>query len=520
MKKYWPAILTSGVLFFLSLVYRLYGLKNSGPFWVDEFAAADQAKLFLTYGLDVFNQKLIYVEHHNLTTHLLIMASFKLFGVHEWSARLPFAIIGSTVSLLIFFFTKKIFGRATAICAAIFYATSYFAITWSRQARGYTLLQACVLITLILLEKLSSSNKKNFGRYSIALAAVIVIGFLTHSMYYLFFLVAIIIYSLNNRQIFSTLRKPLFFAAFLILIIPLVLLKVPTALASFIAERNLVNNLWYYHSFLWREYGMITLLAIFGWIMALKINRTAVKAMVIYIIVHLFFLCFLFAPYVSRYLLPVMPFFYIGMAYALVKIAGVLTTQATDGFAKTTRNTIAFVITMFIILNGNLFTIKPKKYYSVNHIFREIALVDYDQVYDPIKKKIGEKKEKPAVIETWPARASWYIGRNYGPTYLVRWNDNGFTNGISRHTEYYVDKNGDKILKGSNEPLVLNLADLKKIISRHQSGFIFIDDATLPKEIIDYAETNLKKELWLDHYTLDDNPYSLWPATLYSWDHK
>ena len=84
-------------------------------------------------------------------------------------------------------------------------------------------------------------------------------------------------------------------------------------------------------------------------------------------------------------------------------------------------------------------------------------------------------------------------------------------------TEFTLNKEEEKIIPLSNQRFIGELTDLLKAQKRYPNGFIFIDDATMPKDVIDYAEKNLKKELYLDHYPLDDNPYSIWPATLYSW---
>ncbi len=516
MKKHWPAVSLSVLLFLFGFVYRYYGLKANTPFWVDEFATADQAKLFVKYGFSLFTSHSFYVEHHNLTTHLLTALSFKIFGMQEWAARLPFAIIGAGVGVLLYHLGKRLFGKTTGFLATILYATSYFSITWARQARGYVLLQACIIATLILVEQVAK-NKKSRKLDSVLLALTVIVGIITHSMYYLFLAVLALVYLKTNKDSVKLITRPLFILTLILVIVLSALLKVPTALLAFTSGELWANNLWYYHSFLWREYGLITFLAIIGWVMAFRLKSTTIKTIILYSVAHLLFLFFLFAPYVSRYLLPIMPFLYMGMAYAIVRIAGMISGYGGDGFAKTVRNATAFLIVLLIVANGNLFTIKPKRFYSVNHIFREIALIDYNQVYDIVKNAAAKNNEKPAVIDTWPARANWYLGRDYGNTYMVKWNDNGKTNGISRTTEFYINSNGEKILKGSNEKLILDIGDLKKITGKYKHGFMFIDDATLPKDIIDYAEKNMKKEIYLDHYTLDDNPYSIWPATLYSW---
>jgi 4-amino-4-deoxy-L-arabinose transferase-like glycosyltransferase len=54
-----------------------------------------------------------------------IAGSFKLFGVHEWSARLPLALGMLALLLVAFWIAKKIFGEYAGFCAAAILATSF-----------------------------------------------------------------------------------------------------------------------------------------------------------------------------------------------------------------------------------------------------------------------------------------------------------------------------------------------------------------------------------------------------------
>lgn len=99
---------------------------------------------------------------------------------------------------------------------------------------------------------------------------------------------------------------------------------------------------------------------------------------------------------------------------------------------------------------------------------------------------------------------------------MFRWeNEEGFANGHIKKTQFYIENGEKRISKQIG--FVGTKDDLERVIKKHKIGFIFIDDSSLPQDVIQYAEKNLKKELYLDHYPLDENPYSIWPATLYSW---
>lgn len=276
------------------------------------------------------------------------------------------------------------------------------------------------------------------------------------------------------------------------------------------ATLGIVNNLSYYHSYLWRTQTIMTFLGLIGILLAYPRHRRPTSLMILYIVLHLFFICFLFGPFVIRYTLPILPFLFIGAAAAITIVVRL-------GIPKVSRIIQIFSIlalTGFIILNGDTFSPKPKQFYSVNHEFREIALINYPELYDIIKRKTDLSARKTAVIDTWPDRTGWYIGYDYPHIMLFRWIDAG----LMKKTAYVSGSDGKKYVVGrKNVRFVPDLKSLKKVMREYPSGFLIIDDTSLPQEVQEFAQTKLKKELYLDHYTFDDNPYSIWPVTLYSW---
>lgn len=259
---------------------------------------------------------------------------------------------------------------------------------------------------------------------------------------------------------------------------------------------------------------LITYLFILGIFFLMLENRRKFLLIFIYICLHLIFILFLFSPYISRYLLPVWPFILLLCGYALFNIASQLSKKTSIPTVM-----IGIFLTLIIIINGHKFVFKPKSFYSVNHDFREIALIDYNSIYSIIKQKGHLDDGKTAVIDTWHDRIYWYLGSHYSATYLFRWqNDKDTTNGLLRKTFFVYNNNGEKILPRQKDlRFIGELKDLKIAMQKYARGFIFIDDNTMPKDVIHYVETHFKKELYLDHYPSDDNPYSIWPATLYSW---
>lgn len=507
VKKKWSWLWVA-FLFVASLIYRSYGVVNNHPFWVDEFSTASQAQLYLKYGINVLFNPQINFEYNNYSYHLLAAVFFNLFGQSEFVARLPSILIGSTIPILLFLLGKSVFNKTTAVSASLLTTFSYFEIVWSRQARGYILLQAVVLLSLLIyIRILEEKQKKNYllGLFF----SLLILGILTHFLFYILLIAFALHYALLHRiSVLNQLVKVKFYISITIIGALLFKLRIfHILIATYSTGLIKANNVWYYHSFLWREYGLIAFLAVVGIAITLFKKKKTTVILASYMTLHLLFISFFISPYVTRYTLPVFPLLLLFAGYALTQ------------FTLRSRIVFPIILTLFITLNGDKFAVKPKQFYSVNHDFREIAVINYDEVYDIITKKGKLEEQRTAIIDTWHDRLFWYVGDDYPGSFWFHWIDApGLTNGLVRRADFIYSKNGDKIMpKQKNLKFIGELSDLEKAVAKYPKGFIFIDDASLPKDVIDYAEKNFKKEIYLDHYPLDDNPYSIWPATLYSW---
>ena len=312
-RKLWT-ILFIIAIFVVSLFFRLRGLISiNPPFWVDEIFTASQANVILKYGLNVFNNSKIYFEYHNISSHFLVALFFKIFGQNEWAARLPIVIIGSLVPVAAFIFSRFIFNLPTSIISSLLISFSYLEIVWSRQARGYVLQQLLVLVAFYLYFKIISHNKKPQVWQYLLLALTLILGVLTHTMFYLVIGSLLFHYLVFNFSKIKIFLKSIYFYLFLLVGGTFIYLnRIGDTIVYFYNSKTFfANNLWYYHSFLWREYGLILFLAIIGLLVGLKNKFKEISLIFIYLIFHLLFLSFIFKPYVSRYLLPIFPLLFI-----------------------------------------------------------------------------------------------------------------------------------------------------------------------------------------------------------------
>lgn len=391
-------------MFFVSLLYRVYAFNDPHPFWVDEFSTAHQASLILSRGFQAFTDPSIFVEINKIVPTLLVALSTTLLGTSETSVRLPFLLAGTFIPVLMVMIVRLTHKEhSLALVVGLFGAMSYFLITWSRQARGYVLLQVVVLLVfwvyLRLAKEIENNGIQRFGYKHIKMwiiAIMVLLGLFIHPMFTIA-LVALLIYHLTR----FTKKKHLlilFMGVVMvgIMLIVGVLMKAPDG--SYV---GFYNNVWYYHSFLWREYGLITFLGMMGLIANVVTRKQGSGLFLLYIFLHLLFICFFFGPYVSRYVLPIFPFLLIGMASCISLFVHLLLQRKQYQAYQWMAGMVVLVVGVSIVANGYKFVTKPKAFYSVNHDFREIALIDYAQVYDLIKKKGDLKQGKTAVIDTW-----------------------------------------------------------------------------------------------------------------------
>lgn len=85
-----------------------------------------------------------------------------VFGDSEFAVRLPSAMFGSFSIIAIFAAGRTLFNKNTGLIAALILATSIFHITYSQEARSYSMLTLLSLISCYYFLKIISSQKKLF----------------------------------------------------------------------------------------------------------------------------------------------------------------------------------------------------------------------------------------------------------------------------------------------------------------------------------------------------------------------
>ena len=147
---------------------RIYGL-NSG-LWYDEIVTL--VELVRPPLREIVTHFPSNNDHplYSVLGHL----SIGIFGEHAWSLRLPAFLFGLLSIPLVYILGVGITNRFEASAAATLLAISYHHIWFSQNARGYTILLFCALLTThLLLRGLKTNRRFDFVAFAIitALAA-------------------------------------------------------------------------------------------------------------------------------------------------------------------------------------------------------------------------------------------------------------------------------------------------------------------------------------------------------------
>ncbi len=113
----------------------------------------------------------IKTDSHPAGVQIFIYYWIKIFGIHEWSLKLPFIICGIISVLLVYKIAKMWFGSESAVFSALAIAVLQFTIFYSQLARPYSPGLCFVLLSTLYWTKLvfrKEYNKTNIILYLLA----------------------------------------------------------------------------------------------------------------------------------------------------------------------------------------------------------------------------------------------------------------------------------------------------------------------------------------------------------------
>lgn len=482
-KKYLPLLLLL-LIIASGFWFRLTGILDNHSFWNDEAFVASVGRDLAQGKKNVFEAvKTAGIQYQPINV-LIIAFSFKLFGFSEFSARLPYILIGAVGILFAFLLARRLSDDAGGLLAAFLYAFSELNLAHHTQAKSFVLIQTMILIISYLLLKLIRERKNKL------LSAMIIL--LTATVYFTNNSGLLLVFLL--MPYFLLHNKPIIIISTLIVLS--YLLNIPQILVYFITPQNgkilfLYNYLPYLRHLFWNNYALISLPAFFGFIYSYKKNVFLSAGVLIWSSVLLFIWTFFYYSHNIRYLLPFigLVFVYFGVFWSAV------------GKLMFNKNSwlICFIVALLLYAGGYKIVRKPLSYYSPNNDLRgDVQAADYKTFYRKLKDTVPDYKSY-AIFNDVPDSQRWYLDKQP---------DAYFMKSIVKS---FVSPLDGKMFYDS-------LEDFKKEINKYQKGLVVVEDweSLLPEDIKQYAKKNLKLEFRVEG--LPQAQDDKWPLELYSWD--
>ncbi|MFA5199862.1 MAG: glycosyltransferase family 39 protein [Candidatus Omnitrophota bacterium] len=322
--KYPRIKLTKNIIFIcfillVALILRLYRL-GANDLWNDEVYSVFIANDF--WGS--WNPPLYFAGLHYWV---------KVFGLSEFSLRLPSAIFGAGSVLLLFMFGKRLFDEKIGLIASLMLCLSSFNIWYSQEARPYTLQVFFSILSTYILYRAITERKKLLWIY---FSLVSILALYSNINYFHFFLLVtqlfLAVFFLGKKMRVGILS----FAAALVLFLPFLFnliskaycikngfwIPVPSAKSLLVTVGNF--NLGYNSNY--ASYMFSNILCLFFLIASIyNIKRRdqvknfiAAASLFILPILLVFFISKLWVPvYVDRGLIIFSPYYYIILALGL-----------------------------------------------------------------------------------------------------------------------------------------------------------------------------------------------------------
>lgn len=472
LSQYLSGKIETIILIFITLIgfyFRLKGISTNQSFWSDEAFVSTIAK-------NIINGNTSYFQGIKLTPYqplqiLSTVLSFQIFGISEWSSRIFSVFWGSLGIIYSYLLSKKYSNRWGGLLAAFFYSFLQLNLSYSTQAKPYSAISTLFLMTIYYLDK------KLFLSFLFAFLAFL----FNYNSLFIFIPVFIQLGSVFIKKKLS--RKYLLYISISLFFIIFILIQNMDLIKIMSIQYNWIT---YTRDLFWRQYGFITLPALFG-LFLIKEKRilfgTAISSITL-----LFMWNFVLYSHNVRYLLPIFSL--------MIVLFGVFWAKVGDKLFNNSLIPCLFV--MLAIFAGGYKVVRiPSVYYTPNgDFFEDVQNADYKKFFSLWRQKYPDFESYPIFTGVFDS-LSWYTNR-YPTSTFSKFTATPYLTKFG-YTEY-----------GGLEQFI----DQK---SQYPKGFVMIHDwqSFMPDDIKEYVKKNLKLEIRVE--SMEVSPNDKWPLELYSW---
>ena len=166
MKKKVSVFLIILAILLAAGLLRLYGLADNPPgLWYDEASNGYDAYCLLHAGTDRYGESFPFFfrsfgDYNSGLYRYLCVPFVAVFGLSEFSVRLPSALISLFTVLLAFLLVREWYGLKTALFAALLVAISPWALPYARSGHRVMLMPFMLSLSLIAGNRIGSSRSR------------------------------------------------------------------------------------------------------------------------------------------------------------------------------------------------------------------------------------------------------------------------------------------------------------------------------------------------------------------------
>lgn len=342
-----PTFLLVIVIIFGSYI-RVQNLGESS-LWIDEGYSINGAFAVQEHGYPLLESGRLYTNQP--LASYMVAGSITLFGLdpyNPWSARIPSVVFGIATILAVFLFTRRLFGNDwIALGASIIIAFLPWEIAWSRQARGYTMLQFFLIASLDQL--LAFMRDKKFIS-SVAAVVSLVLAFFSHALTIAFlpgFFFILAVWIVRNRKNLPHIA-----------LLPISIIALGTLWIGlqYIQGLTIYNYLSWYNDFITTSFPLLFGLGVTGFLFAMLHEERELSGSLLLATCAIAYV--IIAAYGQtvhyRYLTALLPFISIGVAYSLFGIVATIQKIITKPNHLNTIGACCVIIVIGLLVQQNI----------------------------------------------------------------------------------------------------------------------------------------------------------------------
>ena len=464
-------IITALLLILITLAGAFLRLRDLSfaSLWIDEGFSIIHAKAILTYGYPLLPNGIATWNY--FPVHYLMALGLLITSTIEMGGRIFPALAGTLLIPALFMLSKRIF-RSTpaAIITALLVASCTYEVAWSRQARSYVCLQLFTTIAIIYFYHFLDARKKTS---LIGALAGMFISIATHRAGYLvpaIFGLAIICELKDIKSWWLWICEQRYFVIIILIasisfLFSLGSLTTNSTASTTISQVLTNSNIQYAKQYLWVLWVQLHWIlpwTILGGVISLWKHTRRTLPIIFIAGLYFYFISYRSILFHFRYILPILPFILLFVAYGAVCSASII--KKSSGWPK--KVIIIISLCLFATSWSNSpFSFIPSKQYELGYTAPQ---PDWRKAYQWIKHTEEKRLTKITQISTtstFPMFHDLYLNSTSSNNYFLPYSMSGFPGSFEltprfSHASVVPDR---KTLKSLNTWIILDDFGLRMI---------------------------------------------------------